>query len=192
MGDSVALIIHRKNVIWKYLLALIPWVMFGLVGGYFVLRYLNSEQLQPLIGILVLGLIALHMVRERFGERFNEALPDSNVFSVFTGILGGFTTMIGSAGGGVMSIYLLVKELPKHQFMGITAWFFFIVNMIKVPFYLSLDMITIESLTFNLKLVPVILIGSTIGYKLLPYIPQKVFQTLVLILAAVGGFNLLF
>lgn len=191
-GDIFAVIYYRRNVVWKYLVSLIPWVLIGIIAGYFVLDWVNSEQLRPVIGTIVLVMIILHLFRQRFGDHFNEMLPKSRAFTVTMGILGGFTTMVGNAAGGVMAIYLLVKGLPKQEFVGTGAWFFLFVNLIKVPFYIYLGLITFESITFNLIIVPMIIVGALIGVKILPLIPQKLFQILVLGFAAAGALKLLF
>lgn len=191
VGDFFAIIYYRRNVKWNHLKGLIPWVLIGIVAGYFVLEHVNDAQLKPLIGIIVLVMITLNFVRERFGMKFNTLLPNSLGFTLLMGILGGFTTMVGNAAGAIMTIYLLVKGLPKKEFVGTGAWFFLFVNLIKVPFYVHLELITVESISFNAWLVPAIILGAFIGIKVLPIIPQKVFTILVLILAALGGINLL-
>ncbi|GAB2562673.1 sulfite exporter TauE/SafE family protein [Gracilibacillus alcaliphilus] len=192
VGDLFAVIFYRRSAVWRYLLTLIPWVLIGIIIGYFMLHVVSSEQLKPIIGVLVLTLIILHLGREKLGERFVEMLPESKAFTYIMGILAGFATMIGNAAGGVMSIYLLVKGLPKKEFVGTGAWFFLSVNLIKLPFYFSLGIITTESLRFNALFIPVIIIGACIGVKIVQIIPQKVFQTLVLLFAAIGAIRLLF
>jgi uncharacterized protein len=191
VGDLFAVIFYRRSVVWKYLISLIPWVLIGIIFGYFVLNQINSDQLKPLIGVIVLALIILHVSRERLGETFTKVLPKSLWFTVSMGILAGFTTMIGNAAGGVMAIYLLMKGLPKNEFVGTGAWFFMFVNLIKVPFYISLGLITFDSITFNMWLIPTILIGAFIGIKVVPHIPQKVFQTLILAFALIGALRLI-
>ena len=191
VGDLFAVIYYRRHVVWKYLLSLMPWVLIGILFGYIVLEFISSEQLKPLIGILVLLLIILHISREKLGKRFVEYLPESKVFTYLMGILAGFTTMIGNAAGGVMAIYLLVKGLPKTEFVGTGAWFFLTVNLIKVPLYMSLVIITGESLLFNAKLIIFIIVGALLGVKVIQWMPQKMFQTIVLLFAAIGAIRLI-
>jgi uncharacterized protein len=191
VGDLFAVIFYRRSVVWKYLISLVPWVLIGITIGYYVLNQINSDQLKPLIGVIVLALIILHISRERLGEKFTKALPKSIWFTLSMGILAGFTTMIGNAAGGVMAIYLLMKGLPKKEFVGTGAWFFMFVNLIKIPFYISLGLITVDSITFNAWLIPTIIIGAVIGVKVVPLIPQKVFQTLILGFALIGALRLI-
>lgn len=192
VGDIFAVFYYRRSVIWKYLISLIPWVLLGIFIGYLVLSQINSNQLKPIIGVLVLALLILHITRDQLGDKFNNTLPKSFCFSITMGILAGFTTMIGNAAGGVMAIYLLMKGLPKKEFVGTGAWFFLFVNLIKVPFYIHLQLITFQSITFNFWLIPTIILGAYIGAKTLPLIPQKAFQVLILTFTLIGALRLLF
>lgn len=45
VGDLIAVVYYRRSVIWKHLFSLIPWVLAGIVAGYFVLRYTDGGQL---------------------------------------------------------------------------------------------------------------------------------------------------
>ena len=100
--------------------------------------------------------------------------------------------MMANAAGPIMIIYLLAAGLPKTQFVGTAAWFFFIVNWLKVPFSATLDLITPQSLKLNVCLFPVIVIGAVTGIVLLKHIPQKLFRIIVLALATAAAVKLLF
>ncbi|WP_339184644.1 sulfite exporter TauE/SafE family protein [Oceanobacillus sp. FSL W7-1293] len=191
-GDLFAVTYYRRNVVWKYLISLVPWVLIGIIMGFFVLQNINDAQLKPVIGLIVLMMIALNFIRQKLGTRFNEMLPSSLLFIVFMGVLGGFTTMVGNAAGAIMTIYLLVKGLPKKEFIGTGAWFFLTVNIIKFPFYVHLDMITLDTFSVNMIMMPIILAGAFIGARVLDFIPQRVFTLLILIFATLGGLNLIF
>ncbi|GIO21524.1 sulfite exporter TauE/SafE family protein [Oceanobacillus sp. J11TS1] len=192
IGDLFAVTFYRRNVVWKYLISLIPWVSIGIVAGFFVLQNIRDEILKPLIGVIILVMIALNLTRQKFGDNFNKMLPNSLLFIILMGALGGFTSMVGNAAGAIMTIYLLVKGLPKREFIGTGAWFFLTVNLIKAPFYLHLNIITLETFSLNMMMVPIIIVGALIGIRLLKYVPQKVFTVLVLIMATIGGLNLVF
>jgi uncharacterized protein len=50
----------------------------------------------------------------------------------------------------MMTIYLLTARLAKYEFMGTSAWFYCLINLIKLPFSYSLGLINLSSLGFNL------------------------------------------
>ena len=64
-------------------------------------------------------------------------------------------------------------------------------NSFKVPFSAGLGLITLESLKFNLLLLPAILAGALLGYWLIRVIPQKWFEVVVVVLAIVGAVRLI-
>jgi hypothetical protein len=98
---------------------------------------------------------------------------------------------MANAAGPIMIIYLLAMRLPKTEFIGTGALYFFIGNWVKVPFFLSLNLITIESLKFDLMLFPAIAVGAVAGVLILKRIPQKAFKTVVEGLAVIASLHLL-
>lgn len=190
-GDVFAITYYRRRVVWKHLWGLFPWVAIGLAGGYFVLEWSNNRGLEILIGSIVLALIVLHIVITRLNVALEEKISHSFWFSAAIGMMAGFTTMIGNAAGGIMTIYLLSKKLDKNEFIGTGAWFYFLVNLAKLPLYATLGMVTWHTLTFNLWMVPAVIVGVFIGIQVLKKIPQKWFQWIILVLAAIGAIRLL-
>jgi len=108
------------------------------------------------------------------------------------GFLAGITTMMANAAGPIMIIYLLAMQLPKIEFVGTRAWFFFIVNWLKVPFSTNLQLMTTESIKLDLMMLPFIALGALLGVFFLKKIPQKAFSVVVQILAAAAAVKLLF
>ncbi len=186
-GDLFALAYYRRHANWDRLLELFPFVAIGMVPGYLVLWKVESDPLRVLIGGIILGLLALQIAQQRFGW---DKMPDRRWFIATTGVLAGFGTAVGNAAGPVMSIYLISKRLDKHEFLGTAAWFFFIVNLSKIPFFLSLDMITPSTLQLDAMLVPVVVVGAIVGVLVLKRIPQAVFNTIVLSLAALAALRM--
>jgi len=189
IADIVAVTYYRRQVVWKHLITLIPWVVIGIVSGYFLMKVIADTELKLMIGIIVLVLVFVHVYREYSGKLEQ---PSSSIwFSAVLGILAGFTTMVGNAAGGVMAIYLLSRKLPKEQFIGTGAWFYLFVNVFKIPFNIDLGIISWNTLVINSLTIPVILIGTWIGIKLVPKLSQKQFQTIILALSAIGAAQLI-
>jgi len=80
--------------------------------------------------------------------------------------------------------------LPKYEFVGTAAWYFLIVNVIKVPFSASLGLINGHSLLLNLLLVPGIVAGVVAGRFFLGKINQQAFEWLMIALSLAGGLKL--
>jgi uncharacterized membrane protein YfcA len=100
--------------------------------------------------------------------------------------------MIGNAAGPVMSLYLLSIHLPKNKFIGTAAWFFLIINVIKVPFHVfSWHTITLQTLMVDIAGIPVILLGVFIGIKIVKIVPEKVYRYLIIVSTILAALLLL-
>jgi uncharacterized membrane protein YfcA len=90
-----------------------------------------------------------------------------------------------------MALYMLAIDLPKLAFVGTGAWFFLIVNVFKVPFSAALGLIYGQSLLFNVVLVPAVGTGILLGRWLIHIVPQKLFETLLLIFTTVASLRMI-
>ncbi|MFQ3549510.1 MAG: sulfite exporter TauE/SafE family protein [Armatimonadota bacterium] len=199
-ADLFAVFWYKRHARWDKLIILFPWVVAGIILGTQALWILGKTQINidimaKIIGALVLIMLTLHLLRDKLDERLT---PKSKIGKYASGIAAGFTTTISNAAGPVMAIYLAAQNITKEQFMGTTAWFFFLVNAAKLPIFiwLSIDnpekpMITLQTLQFNISVFPAILVGAFVGKWILRKISQKLFDNLILILAAVAAIKLL-
>lgn len=191
LADLFAAGYYRRHAQWGHVIRLLPITFVGIVAGYFALKAVNDEHLKPIIGVIVLVMLAVHYWRSRSGGE-NTSVPTHWLFVVVIGFLAGVTTMMANAAGPVMIIYLLAMRLPKVEFVGTTAWFFFVVNWIKVPFIATLDLMTTETVKLNLIMLPFIAAGAITGILVLKRIPQKAFKVVMQVLAAAAAIKLLF
>ncbi len=199
-ADCFAITRYRRHAQWDKIWELIPWVALGMLGGAVLLWRLGEQSgekdcLNLIIGALVLLMLTVHIARVIWGERMT---PRSRWGAASTGAAAGFATTVSNAAGSIMTIYLTAMGLPKEQFMGTVAWYFFIFNLAKLPVYWLLTMInpgkpmiTHASAMFDLTMIPMITVGALLGSWLLHKIPQKVFDTVVLALAAAAAIKLL-
>jgi len=190
-ADVIAVVSYRAHTQWPYLWRVLPWTALGVVLGYFALGRISDRDTRWLIGGIILGLTIL-----TFWRRYRPSPPDADAaihwsVSLFVGILGGFVTLIANAAGPLMAIYLLAMRLPKMQYVGTTAMFFLLLNLFKVPFMASLNLVNAQSITFNLYLLPVVALGTLAGRWLLQRIDQRLFENLVLALSGFAGLLLL-
>jgi uncharacterized membrane protein YfcA len=191
LADLFAIAYHRRNARWRHVLRLLPAALAGIVAGYFGLTAVNDRQLKPIIGAIVLVMLGINYWRTK--ARAEDApVPAQWWFAAGLGFMAGVTTMMANAAGPVMIIYLLAMRLPKIEFVGTGAWFFFAVNWLKVPFSAHLDLVTAESVLLNLMMLPFIAAGAVIGIFFLKRIPQQAFTAIVQILAAAAAIKLLF
>lgn len=190
LGDLFAAGYYRRVAEWKHVVRMLPPAFVGIVAGWRIMESVTDSQLKHLIGIIVLAMLAVHFWRTRLqGE--NAPIPTQWWFAATLGFVAGVTTMMANAAGPVLVLYMLAVGLPKMEFIGTGAWFFLIVNLLKVPFSRSLDLITPGTMQFNLLLVPLVIAGVFIGRAIIQRINQRAFETVVLVLTIVAGLRLL-
>lgn len=190
--DLMAVAWYRRGADWRLIIRLLPWALAGLGVGSAILYFLPANDdilMRRLIGAIVLCLAIISFIKNRMKP---DMIPSGTGTAAFFGILLGTTTQLANAAGPVSSIYLLSMKFDKARYMGTAAWFFLIVNWIKVPIFAMEGRITLQSVLIDLTLVPVMVIGAVLGILLFRKIPQKVFDGIIQVFVLVAAIKMLF
>jgi uncharacterized membrane protein YfcA len=190
-ADFFGVAFFRKHADWAQLWKLFPWVLPGIVLGYFALDRFTPAQTQLSIGGILLVMVVLQFWRRRQADDFAARLPHTGWFVAFTGIMAGFSTMTANAAGPLMLLYMLAIGLPKLTLVGTGAWFFLLVNVSKLPFSVHLDLITPNSLMTDALLILPMLPGALLGPIILKRINQSAFENMVLVFTTLAAIKLL-
>ena len=186
VGDVFAVSWYRRHAETKYLLKLLPSAVVGIAAGVAVGGSLSDSSFRFLLGgiiVVLLGLMIWQDVRKK-----ETRYPQAWWFSVAAGLAAGFTTMVGNAAGAITSIYLLSMRLPKNAFIGTAAWFFLIVNLLKVPLQvLFWKNISGASLTFDAIMIPAIAAGAAIGITVSGKIPERAYRIFIMVMTGVAA-----
>jgi len=153
------------------------------------------DSLDVVIGVTILAMVLLQVVR--MVQRTEPSSPSMMAAACF-GSTGGFTTFVSNTAGPIMNTYMLRLGLGKAELMGTSAWFYFAVNVAKIPIYVLLGALTSggsfftrESLLFDLLCAPAVLVGALSGRALFHRLPQQTFLVIVLVLSAAASLKLL-
>ncbi|UEJ84562.1 sulfite exporter TauE/SafE family protein [Brachybacterium halotolerans subsp. kimchii] len=201
LGDATALWMYRREPDWRTLIRLIPSVLVGLVVGALFLKYADASAVRGGIGVILLLLVALTLWRRRratLRARRDESRGDGTaagedeptvgrIGRIGYGSLGGFTTMVANAGGPPMSMYFYAMRMPVLTFLGTSAWFFAIVNLLKLPFSASLGLFSLQYALMDVLLAPLVILSALIGRRIAQRVPQSVFEKAILVLTVVSA-----
>ncbi len=190
VADLMVFPAYRRHGSWPPVWKLLWPALIGMVGGFFLLDWMPEAFAKPLIGGIILSMAALQLVRKWRPKAF-QVFAESKGYGAGAGVVAGFATMVANAAGPVFQLFLISRQIPKMELVGIGVRFFLLVNLIKLPFTGGLGMTTAHSLLFNLKLVPIIFLGVWLGKWLLVRVSQLWFERLVLGFAIFAGFKLL-
>ncbi|SEE72658.1 sulfite exporter TauE/SafE family protein [Ruania alba] len=213
VADMFAIWAYRKHADWTVLRRLVPTVLAGLLLGAGFLAVADDAGVRRVIGVILLLVIGITLWRRWAAHRSTRggttvaptttgAPTSSSEASTPTrgarraqaaiyGTLGGFTTMVANAAGPVMSMYFLASRFSMKTFLGTAAWFFAVVNLVKLPFSIGLGLITGPTLLMDLALVPAVVIGALAGRWLVARMNQVLFERLVVVLTIGGAVYLL-
>jgi len=188
-SDIIATYKYRKEFDLDTLKLMVPFAALGIVIGSFTFSYLSEELLKFIVGLMGF-LFASHYF---LFKKKKEDKSNKNFFKgVICSTVAGFTSFCVHAGGTPTSIYMLPLRMKKEIYVGTRIIFFTFVNLIKLPLYINLSMISIDTFKQSLLLFPVALVGILIGYRLLKIIEEKLFYNILYILIFFTSFKLLY
>jgi len=208
VGDLIALGMYARHIEVRVLLRLLPAVSVGLALGYWTVRSASSGTSARVIGVLLLVSGLGELLRRRRATaaaasaratrtvsagaaagpaQATTAPADRSPVSIALGAGAGFSTMVANAGGPMMTLYLLRLGVTQRAFLGTVAWFFFVVNVLKVPLSIGLGLITPASLVISAVLVPGIVVGALVGQRLAATMSPEVFATVALVATSAAG-----
>lgn len=185
MADIIAVAYYKRIADWKIVVKLLPTAILGFFIAIGVDSMIPSGQFRKLMGWTLMLALAVMIWSEIFGKE--NKWSKKWWYAAIFGLLGGFTTMIGNAAGPVMSVYLLSMRKEKMEYIGINAWFFLVVNLLKVPLQAFVwDNITLDSFLLNIAMLPVIGVGAFLGIRIVKLLPEKVFRRFIQIVTVIS------
>ena len=190
IGDLFAVKAYARHGKWDEIRKLLPPALAGLAIGSIVGRFINDQQFKFLIASVILVCLVAMVFLEFKGDRLK--VPDSHGFVILIGVLSGFATMIGNAASPIFAIYLLAIRLNKQNYLGTTAWFFLVINLIKLPLQIFVwHNISVTTAILAISALPAIFIGTRIGIWVIRKLPEKAFRYMVITMTAVVAVRML-
>jgi uncharacterized protein len=189
MADVLGVWYYHRHASWSHLRILFPWSAVGVILGTIVGKYINDNAFRIIMAVIILASVAIMLWLKR-GHR--DDVPHQKSFAITTGVLGGFTSMVGNLAGTVMAVYLLSIRLPKNAFIGTTAWFFMVTNWFKVPFHVfSWKTITLNTLFLDLITLPFIILGAYLGIVIVKALSEKTYRWFIIVMTFVAAIFML-
>lgn len=189
-ADLFAVGYYNRHANWALLRRLLPLAVAGIGIGTWVGADIDDTTFRSLMAVIIFISLGIMVWRE---SRSSIEVPQSAWFVIFVGLAGGFTTMVGNLAGSIMALYLLAMRLPKNEFIGTGAWFFLIVNVVKIPFHVfAWETVTLESTALSAVALPAVALGAYLGVKLVGRIPEQGYRYFVIAMTGVSAVAMLF
>jgi len=180
LADVMGVLYYHRHASWPHLKKLVVWAVVGIVIGTLVGDIINPYTFKMImVGIIFIS-VAI-MIWLEYGHK--EDIPDYRWFSASAGVGAGFTSMIGNLAGAFSAVYLLAMRLPKNVFIGTSAWFFLIINWIKVPFHVfKWHTIKPEYVILDLMALPMIGLGAWLGIIIVKNLSEVTYRWFIIIM----------
>ena len=188
-SDLIAVYRFRKKFDFNTLKLIIPFAGIGIFIGSISFSHFSEDLLKIIVGIMGF-LFSGHYF---LFKKDREAKSNKNIFKGgICSTIAGFTSFCVHAGGTPTSIYLLPLRMKKEVYVGTRVIFFTFVNLIKLPFYIKLSMINLETFKQSMLLFPIAIIGIYIGYQILKIIDEKLFYNIIYLLILFSSTKLIY
>jgi uncharacterized membrane protein YfcA len=194
-ADIFAVGQHRKHVSGRHLRITLAGSLAGVVLGSILLWQFAETQsinraLNLTVGSVCVLLVLLQCYRMLGGKVAR--IPDNRPAGLTAGGLAGFVSTLAHAAGPIMSVYLLEHRLDKRRIVGTLAVFFFLLNLLKVPSFVGLDYINSRTLLLSLACLPLVPVGSLLGYWMHGRIRERPFTLIMYMGAFAAGLRMVY
>lgn len=189
-GDVYSVRAFGRYCQWRYVFLLLPPVLVGAMVGALVLDLIPQEIFRPVLGWIVLAMLALQLLRSRYQALF-ERLAKSRRYAWAMGGASGLCTMLANAAGPLMQLFLLTARLEKMAFLGTMACLFILINLAKVPLAWSVGVLSWESLYLAAMVAPAVVLGVIIAKTFVVWISQQFFERLIMLFIIIAAIHLI-
>lgn len=185
LADVLGLWYYHRHASWQHLRQLFPWAAAGTIIGTVVGGMIDDRAFKVIMAIAIFGSVII-MIWLESRERWK--IPQSRTLGRGTGIMAGFTSMVGNLAGPLMSVYFLMMKLPKYVFIGTMAWFFLVMNFFKVPFHVFYwETISSTTMLIGLTSIPVIVVGAALGIIIVRNLSEKLYRWCIIVLTLIAA-----
>lgn len=189
-SDLFAMWTFRRHVDVRMLWWLVLAAAGGVVLGFLTFRLLDEKTIGLLIGLVTVLFTLRYWLGNRLARFAPKEKPGTGQGVVWS-VTSGFTSFIAHAGGPPLMFYLLPLKLDRMTFTSTSVYFFGIINLIKLPFFATLGLLSAENLSTSLMLAPIAIVGVAIGVWLLKVMNEALFYRVSYILTFLAGLKLI-
>lgn len=189
VGDIFAMRFYWREWDMNQIKRLLPAAVIGILIGLFLLVSLPDKDLRRILGIFTIIAILFKLGSDSLRTVRYEP---RNWHGYLAGFTSGLTSALANLGGPPITAYLLLQRLQPTAFVATQTLFFFVVNLVKVPGYLSEGLIDVQQLISIAWVIPLIPVGVWIGRWAIGKVNRLWFERIMMVLLFWSSLTLLF
>ena len=195
LTDIWVIFVWRKFFIFEIIWMMVLGGMIGQLLCWIFFNYLDDKSILILIGTMALitsvkFFLSKIDLLQKSKSHLNTSQPNF-LRAVFWCSLSGFASFIAWAGSIPAQIFLLRLGVDRKNFVAAMSFYFFFINLSKIPFFLDLKIINQQSLILSFILIPVLPLGIFIGKWLNLKLSDNLFYKISHIALFLCGINLI-
>ncbi len=191
--DLVALWAWRHHNHRQTLLIMLPGAIAGITLGWATSSLISADAMRLVVASVTI-LFVLRYFQESFKSRKGQeipARPQRPVAATLWSSLSGYASFVAHAGGPPFQIYVLPLKLDPKTYTGMSVRFFAIMNAIKLIPYFALGALDATNLKTSASLLPVAMLATLAGARVVKYLKPSVFYPLMYTMALLAALKLL-
>ncbi|MBI3936907.1 MAG: sulfite exporter TauE/SafE family protein, partial [Betaproteobacteria bacterium] len=161
--------------------------LLGVVVGTVFLATLPKRALFFVIGVLIVGFVAMHLLGRNVELRPHHQRP----FALLAGVVSGAGQGISGMSGPILTIYAYSLNLTPRQFVFVTSVLYSMINIGQFVAILYFGLYDATRLMLAALAVPPMLVGTFAGIALRNRLSADTFRIAVLALMAAVGVTLI-
>ena len=167
-------------------------ILAGVLAGFAIGSNISTHTFKIAVGIILITCLSFALINDIQRRKLNNRALSFGLGLLFAALTG-LSSTLGAAGGPVILSYMLLLDMPKETLIGTSGFFCFLVDIIKLPFYIFIwHNITVTTLIASLVMTPCIILGFVIGLKFVRKFSNRSYRLFVLAVAFLSALRLFF
>ena len=190
--DAVALWAWRRHNDRATLVAMLPGAIIGIGLGWATSTYVSADAMRLVLGGISIVFALKYFLENWTAYKGQEMAPAKQrpVAGTLWASFAGYASFVAHAGGPPFQIYVLPLKLDPRTYTGTSTRFFAILNAIKVIPYFALGELDATNLSLSAALLPIALVSTLAGARLVHYLKPVVFYPLMYGMVLIAGSKL--
>lgn len=189
-ADAFALYFYWKQWDKKLMTLMLVPALVGVALGSFILKDIDALTLKRIIGGLTLVALSFKIGSERLRRL---AYHPQAWHGWFAGWASGFGSTLANVGAPPFTAYLLLQpNMTPRVFVGTTTLFFAVVNLTKLPTYLTIGILDVSKLLAIAWVFILIPLAIALARALIDRINHRTFEWIMIVPLLILSLYLLF
>ncbi len=177
-ADVFALYFYWKQWDKKLMAQMLVPALLGVALGAFVLKDIDAVSLKRIIGGLTLVALSFKIGSERLRRL---AYQPRSWHGWFAGWASGFGSTLANVGAPPFTAYLLLQpNMSPRVFVGTTTLFFAVINLTKLPSYITIGILDLSKLLAIAWVFILIPVAIAVARAMIDRINQRAFEWMMI------------